>query len=59
MLFQQSKPVGIKDQEDLDNERLTEIVDAIVRYRKAEMAIPTQWIEEYNTIIERIKNAIV
>lgn len=43
-------------QEELDNERLTEIVDAIVRYRKSEMAIPTDWIQEYNTIVERLKN---
>ncbi len=49
-------PKTIRAQSELDNERLTEIVDAIVRYRKSEMAVPTEWIQEYNTIIERIKN---
>ncbi|QQU05579.1 hypothetical protein [Myroides odoratus] len=51
-----NKPKRIRTQDELDNERLTEIVDAIVRYRKSEMAVPTEWIQEYNTIIERIKN---
>lgn len=50
------KPKPIRTQDELDNERLTEIVDAIVRYRKTELAVPTEWIQEYNTIIERIKN---
>ncbi|MDR2223537.1 MAG: hypothetical protein LBE34_12535 [Flavobacteriaceae bacterium] len=50
------EPKPIRTQSELDSERLTEIVDAVVRYRKAEMAVPTEWIEEYNIIIERIKN---
>lgn len=50
------RPKSIRTQSELDNERLTEIVDAIVRYRKSEMAIPLEWVEEYNTIIERIRN---
>lgn len=55
-MLEQAPLYGIRTQNELDNERLTEIVDAIVRYRKAEMAVPTEWIQEYNTIIERIKN---
>lgn len=51
MAIEQAPPVGIRSQIELDNERLTEIVDAIVRYRKAKMAIPTDWIMEYNKII--------
>lgn len=50
------KVKGIRTKSELDNDRLTEIVCAIVRYRKAEMAIPTEWIEEYNAIIEQKKN---
>ncbi|MGS4345069.1 hypothetical protein ACKUSY_05555 [Myroides odoratus] len=55
-MLEQAPPYGIRTQNELYNERLTEIVDAIVRYRKSEMAVPTEWIQEYNTIIERIKN---
>lgn len=55
-LLEMAERKTIRTQLALDNERLTEIVDAIVRYRKSEMAVPTEWIEEYNTIIERIKN---
>ncbi|WP_413512207.1 hypothetical protein [Myroides odoratus] len=55
-LLEMAKIKPIRTQSELDNERLTEIVDAIVRHRKSEMAVPTEWIQEYNTIIERIKN---
>lgn len=55
-LLEMAEIKRIRTQDELDNERLTEIVDAIVRYRKSEMAVPTEWIQEYNTIIERIKN---
>lgn len=47
---------GIRTQSELDNERLTEIVDAIVRYRNEAFAVPIEWIEEYNAIIERVRN---
>lgn len=47
---------GIRTQSELDNERLTEIVDAIVRYRNDALAVPIEWIEEYNAIIERVRN---
>lgn len=47
---------GIRTQSELDNERLTEIVDAIVRYRNEAFAVPIEWIKEYNAIIERVRN---
>ncbi|MDM1497118.1 hypothetical protein HX089_16575 [Myroides odoratimimus] len=50
------KVKGIRTQSELDNERLTEIVDAIIRYRNEVFALPIEWIEEYNAIIERVRN---
>lgn len=50
------KPKPIRSQSELYNERLDEIVNAITRYKEHKMAIPEEWIKEYNMIIEIIRN---
>lgn len=49
-------PLGIKPQKLHDEERLLEIISAIDRYMKEVLAIPSEWIEEHNEIVERIRN---
>ncbi|MCP1996674.1 hypothetical protein [Flavobacterium sp. HSC-61S13] len=50
------KPKPIRSQAEIDDERLTEIVETIVKYSKSKMAIPPDWITEYNEILERSNN---
>ncbi|WP_430611452.1 hypothetical protein [Flavobacterium sp. JP2137] len=49
-------PKPIRSQAEIDDERLTEIVETIVEYSKSKMAIPPDWIKEYNEILERVNN---
>jgi|TARA_R110000765_G_scaffold70309_1_gene136434 hypothetical protein len=45
-------PVGLRPKYISDAERLEEVKAAIVRYFKAELEIPVEWVEEYNNLIK-------
>ena len=47
-------PIGITPRWLLDEERATEIEEAIVRYNKADYSIPIEWIQELNEVYERL-----
>lgn len=48
-------PLGLKPRRIHQSQRLQEILEAIQRYEKTEKEIPSEWIEEYNEILEKMK----
>lgn len=48
-------PLGLTPKNINDTKRLREIQGAFSRYYNAEMKIPLEWIEEYNSLIDKIK----
>ena len=46
-------PLGLKPRFLVNEKRLYEVREAIVRYYNAEWQIPIEWIEEYNDLIEK------
>lgn len=52
------KPIGLRPRNIIDHLRKGEISEAIIRYQAAgNLAIPLEWIEEYNEIMERLNSA--
>lgn len=47
-------PVGIAPWRIADELRLNDIVQAIIRFRKANRPIPKEWYEERNEILQRL-----
>jgi len=45
-------PIGLKPKWLSDEERLNEVIGAIIRYSDVKLKIPFEWIEEYNEIID-------
>jgi len=43
-------PIGLTPERFWKRERKCEIVLAITRYIKAELPIPTEWVDEYNRL---------
>ena len=50
-------PIGIMPRDMWDRERQKDLADAMERYLEAGMKIPAEWIEEYNEISDRLKEA--
>lgn len=48
-------PIGILNKRTFDLIRLTNLSEAIERYRLALYPIPIEWIEEYNELINKYK----
>lgn len=46
--------IGIKPRFILDEERVVEIREAMIRFTNNHQAIPLDWIEEYNELVGRI-----
>lgn len=44
-------PIGLKPRFIVVEERLKDIVSAMVRFSEANMLIPPEWIEEYNELV--------
>lgn len=49
-------PIGLTPRYIVTEDRLTEVRDAIFRYINAGLCLPPEWIEEYNELVERVKN---
>ena len=49
-------PIGLKPKKYHSLERLNEVRSAIVRYYDDELPIPVEWIEEYNELLNQIKD---
>ena len=49
-------PLGLIPKYHYEYHRVQDIKGAIGRYLEVEMAIPTEWLEEYNEIIEKRKS---
>jgi len=45
-------PIGLKPKWLSDEERLNEVIGAIIRYSYVKLKIPIEWIREYNEIID-------
>ena len=52
-------PIGLKPKWLSDKERLNEVRSAIVRYYRAELKIPIEWVKEYNELIDNIIRQVV
>lgn len=48
-------PLGVMPRKMWDRQRQKDLADAMVRYLKAGMKAPLEWIEEYNEISDRLK----
>lgn len=48
-------PLGIVPRKIWEDKRLEEIKSAILRYIDSRHAIPLEWVEEYNELIERLR----
>lgn len=46
--------VGLRPREFFLRERQIEILEAMVRYAKAGLAIPSEWLEELRTVFSQI-----
>ena len=44
-------PLGLRPRKLAIEERLNEVRAAILRYCEASLAIPIEWIEEYNSLV--------
>lgn len=49
-------PVGVKPKWMLDEERIYELFDAIMRYKKSGAAIPFEWIDELTNLLLDLKH---
>lgn len=50
----QKPPLGLKPKNIHDEERMSDIAQAISRYIEAVKTIPTEWVEEYNELSQKI-----
>jgi hypothetical protein len=53
----QCPPLGLKPRWLADEQRLQEVADAINRYRKAGVAIPLEWLDEYDELGRRLQHS--
>jgi phage gp29-like protein len=52
--YRSSKPpLGLLPMKLHNDKRIEDITEAVVRYFEFGMAIPKEWIEEYNDLIEK------
>jgi hypothetical protein len=49
-------PLGIMPRKFWEEKRAWDIMEAINRYLQANTPIPSEWIEEYNELIEKINS---
>ena len=49
-------PIGLKPRFIHDASRLKEITEACSRFMEASYPIPTEWIDEYNEIVGRMRS---
>jgi hypothetical protein len=51
---QPKPPLGLIPKRFHDDRRRAEIILAVYRYIEADEAIPIEWIEEYNKLLEKV-----
>jgi hypothetical protein len=44
-------PLGLRPQYIVELQRIQEIFDAIIRYKKASLIVPSKWIEELARLV--------
>lgn len=51
-------PLGIIPKNIWKKQRLRELRDAVERYLEANQIVPIEWIEEYNQLLDDIRNEV-
>lgn len=49
-------PLGLTPKFIREKERYDEVSYAIIRYIDADKEIPIEWIDEYNELVDKVKN---
>jgi hypothetical protein len=49
---QELPPLGVRPKWLVNEQRITEIAEAITRYVKTRNPLPIAWVEEYNELVE-------
>lgn len=49
-------PIGLMPRKIHSINRIVDIKEAIQRYTEANLCIPTEWVEEYNELMEEVRN---
>ena len=52
----QQSPIGIMSKEIWEKKRIQDLNDAIIRYMKADVEVPHEWVKEYNELVSKYKD---